>query len=83
MPDPVRFQRVAELFEAARTRAGVDREAFLEGACGDDPSLLTEVLRLLEHHDAEGAPVDTPIVPPGTSSAPTSAASIVRAQQHS
>lgn len=58
-----RFQRVAELFESARARTGSDREAFLRGACADNPDLLGEVRRLLDHHEDDNAPLATPVIP--------------------
>ncbi|MDQ7013530.1 MAG: protein kinase [Planctomycetota bacterium] len=63
MNDTERFQQVAELFEAARSRHGDDRDTFLRDVCTDDPDLLDEVCRLLTHHDAEDAPLDKPVVP--------------------
>ena len=67
MTDTARFQRVAELFEAARTLPPAGRAEYLRGACAGDPELLAEVLRLLTHHDRPDAPLDTPAVPPGMS----------------
>ncbi|MBK7403100.1 MAG: serine/threonine protein kinase [Phycisphaerales bacterium] len=65
MSDSRHFQRVAELFEAARSRDGADRDTFLREACGADEDLYEEVSRLLSHHEAEGAPLAEPIVTPG------------------
>ena len=51
--DPARWDRIEELFRRALERDEDDREAFLEVECEDDPSLLAEVLELLEAHDRE------------------------------
>ena len=50
---PDQWQRVKELFDAARERDPTARDAFLEERC-DDPALLDEVRSLLRAHDAEG-----------------------------
>jgi len=65
MTDTQHFQRVAELFEAVRTRPRDERESFLRSACCDEPDLLAEVLRLLTHHDEPDTALDTPVVPGG------------------
>jgi len=50
-----RFQKIAELFEAARHLQAAARTAYLEGACGRDAALRSEVERLLgEHELADG-----------------------------
>ncbi|MCC7387877.1 MAG: serine/threonine protein kinase [Phycisphaerales bacterium] len=67
MTDAARFQRVAELFEAARPLPRAERDEHLRRACAGDPGLLVEVLRLLTHHDEPDTPLDTPAVPPGLS----------------
>jgi len=55
MSDQERLQRVAELFERARSLQGDEREALLSQAGADDPELLVEVRELLAHHEgAEG-----------------------------
>ncbi len=63
MTDTKRFQHVAELFEAARSREGDDRDTFLRTACADDPELLDEIRRLFAHHEAQDAPLDKPVIP--------------------
>jgi eukaryotic-like serine/threonine-protein kinase len=46
-----RWARVADVFEAVMDLSPADREARLDGLCGDDPELRAEVVRLL---DADG-----------------------------
>ncbi len=48
---PAEFQRVAELFEAARLLPQDERTVFLDRACDDDGRLRREVESLLAHHD--------------------------------
>ena len=66
--DAVRYARVRELFLEAEEIAPAERLAFLESKVGDDKDLLTEVLSLLDEHDAESAKLEgemaTPIQPP-------------------
>src|SRR5688572_15837310 len=51
--DPLRWEQVKRLYEAASARTGQDRAAFLADACRGDDELRDEVLRLLDQ------PVDT------------------------
>jgi serine/threonine-protein kinase len=46
--EPERWERVQELFHEAAELSEKDRRAFLEANCFSDPSLLSEVLLLLE-----------------------------------
>ena len=46
-----RHGRIRELFLAASDLSAADREAFLAGACDDDPDLRQEVESLLVHHE--------------------------------
>ena len=41
--DPDRFQKLMEIFDAARLHAPAARRAYLESACADDPELAREV----------------------------------------
>ena len=50
-----RWQRVNELFHAARERAVDDRNAFLARECGADSQLRVEVQSLLAAHDVSGS----------------------------
>ncbi len=49
--DPIRFQQIATLFEAARVRPPPEREALLTARCGSDADLREQVLDLLREHD--------------------------------
>lgn len=53
--DPVRFQRVRELFEAAIEQPESQRGEFLDRECGSDRELRDEVADLLAAHDRAGA----------------------------
>jgi eukaryotic-like serine/threonine-protein kinase len=56
-----RWEKIKDIFEAALSRTGSERRAFLEGACGSDAAMLREVESLLSSFDAdylEGAAVD-------------------------
>ena len=48
------WDRIAELFEAARRLAPIEREAFLRAECGDDEELEAQVLRMLEDEAPSG-----------------------------
>ncbi|MEZ5966925.1 MAG: protein kinase [Planctomycetota bacterium] len=50
--DGTRFQRLAEIFEAARERDGAARDAFLREVCAGDDDLRRDVDKLLAQHDA-------------------------------
>ena len=66
--DAVRYAKVRELFLEADELAPGERLAFLESKVGDDKDLLSEVLSLLDEHDAESAQLEgemaTPVQPP-------------------
>ncbi len=57
--------KLEQLFSAAleKTTKG-EREAFLEGACGDDDALRTHLQQLLKGHDQAGSFLDGPPVDP-------------------
>jgi len=69
-------QRVEPLFHAALERgAGAERQAFLDGACGDDADLRARVEVLLSAHEEADDFLDSPAVEgpregPGTSIGP-------------
>jgi eukaryotic-like serine/threonine-protein kinase len=46
-----RWERVQSLFHHAATLADAERHDFLRAACADDPTLVDEVLAMLEHDD--------------------------------
>ena len=48
---PERWQRIDDLFNAAKEVDGVERETWLRGQCGGDLSLEREVASLLEHDE--------------------------------
>jgi serine/threonine-protein kinase len=54
--DSARWERVQSLFHQAADLASADRHDFLQSACADDPTLVGEVLGMLEH-DARSASV--------------------------
>lgn len=53
--DAGRWQKLQTLFHAAADMAPDERGAYLEAACGDDPAMLAEALRLIEQ-DARPSP---------------------------
>ncbi len=57
MTSPGDFDRVAELFEGARSRSGDERDAFLE-ASGETGEILGQVRELLAHHDDDAGDLD-------------------------
>ncbi|HKC11838.1 MAG TPA: protein kinase [Vicinamibacteria bacterium] len=58
---PDHWERLKEIFEAALQKPRPEREAFLDGACGD-PELRTEVRKLLAAHDQAGTFIeDSPV----------------------
>jgi eukaryotic-like serine/threonine-protein kinase len=65
--------RLEPIFHAACARAaGAERQAYLDGACGDDADLRTRVEALLAAHEAAGGFLDSPAIEgsregPGTS----------------
>ncbi len=52
--DRARWEQIQILFHGATERPAPEQRAFLESACGDDSTLLVEVLALLEE-DSRGA----------------------------
>ena len=58
-----RWERVKELFEAARSRNPAEREAFVAEACGGDDALRAEVRSLLSRDEGSflAVPVDVGI----------------------
>ncbi|MCK6549974.1 serine/threonine protein kinase, partial [Myxococcota bacterium] len=64
MGETTRWRRLEGLFDAALDRPAEDREAWVRGACEDDPSLAGEVLALLDADDA-GDALDAAIARPG------------------
>ncbi|QDU65225.1 serine/threonine-protein kinase [Engelhardtia mirabilis] len=64
--DPAQRERLETLFHASRERAaGPEREAFLDGACGEDRELRDRVDALLAAHDASAEFLESPAVEPG------------------
>ena len=59
--DPERFRQVERLYHAALKREESQRGAFLDEACGGDPSLRREVESLLAH-DAATNVIDSPAI---------------------
>ncbi len=59
---PQRWQRIKNLFESALRLPHESRSDFLELACGDDPSLVPEVLSLLTQHDEADASSMQPFI---------------------
>jgi serine/threonine protein kinase/Tol biopolymer transport system component len=57
---PERWQRVEDLFQAARNRTSADgRAAFLDGVCAGDAELRAEVEGLLDAEDSAGSFINT------------------------
>ena len=52
-PDPGRWSRAADLFSRASDLPAAERTAFLDGQCGDDAALRTEVESLLQFDHGE------------------------------
>ena len=48
---PEEFERVASLFEEARTMPVEQRERFLDRACAGSPAMRAELDSLIAHHD--------------------------------
>ncbi len=51
--DAARWKRIQQLFHDAAAIPGADRAAWLGTLCGDDPTLIPEVLALLETENSE------------------------------
>jgi eukaryotic-like serine/threonine-protein kinase len=62
-----RWERLEDLFAAAVSLTGEERDAFLARQCGEDAALRQELLSLLEAHDRTGV-LDTAIQPPAAES---------------
>ena len=57
---PERWKKIEELFQAARLRqTAAERAAFLDGACGTDSALRSEVEQLLTAEDSAGSFINT------------------------
>ena len=56
------WNRIKELFQAVSEREPHERQAFLEGACGDDRALQGEVESLLTAHDEAGSFAERPAI---------------------
>jgi len=56
--DSARWERVQVLFHQAADVRSSDRRAFLAAACGDDPTLVGEVLAMLEQDTANASLLD-------------------------
>jgi eukaryotic-like serine/threonine-protein kinase len=57
-----RFQRCEELFHAAASLSGSERDALLDRSCADDAPLRAEVERLLAAHARAGDFISTPAI---------------------
>jgi len=56
-------RNVESIFNAALSqRSPIERAAFLEGACGDEPNLRTRVEALIRAHEEAGNFLDEPAV---------------------
>ncbi|MGD2111326.1 MAG: serine/threonine-protein kinase, partial [Phycisphaerae bacterium] len=64
MSDLEQFQRMAAIFEAARSLHGDERASFLQTHCKGETELITRVLRLLRHHESTQGLLEAPITPP-------------------
>jgi len=56
--DAERWDRVQRLFHEALEQAPAERRAWLDGAAGGDPTLVTDVLRLLSADARHASPLD-------------------------
>jgi serine/threonine-protein kinase len=56
--DALLWRRIGDLFDAARQRKGEERAEFLREQCGDDQSLLEQILSLLDADNLHG-PLDS------------------------
>jgi eukaryotic-like serine/threonine-protein kinase len=54
--DPERWRKIEDLFHGALEQPESERSAWLQGACGDDRSLLSEVESLLESENSAAIP---------------------------
>ena len=60
--DPQSWQRVKEVFDGALSREGVERQAFLDRECGNEPELRQEVESLLRSYEVAGSFMEAPAV---------------------
>ena len=56
------YQRLMAVFEAACSRSGEERTSFLDEVCGGDPSLRSEVEKLLAADEQSQGLLERPIV---------------------
>jgi serine/threonine protein kinase len=56
--DSARWSRIQELFHEAAERPAGERRNWLRGRTGDDPTLVDEVLQLLDAEEAAGTVID-------------------------
>ncbi len=61
--NPEQFQRVSDLFEAARQLPAAERTAYLDTECAGDGELREAVDDLLGHHDRSADFLDGPALP--------------------
>ena len=59
--DPRRWERIQELFHVAVERPGAAQRNFLEAECADDPSLVDEILRMIERDRGVAGVLDEPL----------------------
>ncbi|MFN0103684.1 MAG: hypothetical protein ACKV2U_16555 [Bryobacteraceae bacterium] len=59
---PERYQQVKSAFGLALELAPEQREPFLRQFCAADPTLLSQVLALLDSDNAPATPLDKPAV---------------------
>jgi len=59
--DPARWQRMNDLFHAARALAPDDRDPFLASRCAEDADLLDALRRLLHAEEAPAGDLEAPI----------------------
>jgi serine/threonine protein kinase len=57
---PERWKQIEEIFRSALDREPIERDVFLNGACGEDTDLLAEVRSLLEADADTRSFLDTP-----------------------
>ena len=55
------FNRLASLFESARSLDHEQRINFIASSCGEDDDLRAELLSLLKHHDSTNGGLDGPV----------------------
>lgn len=60
-----RNQRIKTIFHSALEREGVERRAFLDGACAGDEELRQQVEQLMVSHEAADSFIEQPAFPSG------------------